>query len=548
METRSFSDDLQRYLALLWHWAWLLVLAAALAGGVAFLVSKQMSPVYQASTTVLINEAPATRSNDYSSVLTSERLTQTYSQLLTKQPALQGVIERLALDITVDDLAQQINVQPVRDTQLIEVRVEDTDKTRAVLIANALVAEFDEQNQALQTSRYASIKQSLETQLAEVDLQIQQTSQAMVALGQDLSAQAERERLDAIQAQYRQTYAYLLQSYESVRLAEAQSTSNVVQVEPATALEAPVRPRVMTNTVLAVVVGLMLAVGVVFLIEALDDTIRGPEEIARQLGLPVLGVIGHMPAQGEGLMTVTQPRSPISEAFRALRTNIQFASVDTPVRKLLVTSPSPSDGKSTVVANLGAVLAQNGQRVVLIDADLRRPRLHKVMRLPNRRGVSELFVQPQLILDGAAQKTETPNLFTVTSGSLPPNPSELLGSSKMVEILKTAEQDANMIILDTPPVLAVTDAVVLAPRVDGVLLVVKPGATKMAAARQSANQLRQVGAKLLGVVLNDVEIKRSRYYYYHYQGYYYTYYDNYGGENDNGSRQKVKRQVPKVRV
>jgi non-specific protein-tyrosine kinase len=322
-------------------------------------------------------------------------------------------------------------------------------------------------------------------------------------------------------SQYQQTYASLLQSYEEIRVAEAQSTSNVVQVEPATPPERPIRPRTLINTTLATVVGLMIAVGVVFLVEALDDTVQGPDDITHHLALPVLGLIARTDNNGEGVIASVQPRSPVTEAFRSLRTNIQYASVDRSLHTLLITSPTPEDGKTTVTANLGVVMAQTGLQVAIVDADMRRPRLHEILQKPNRKGLSEIFVQSEIFLDGVVQPTETTGLALLSSGVLPPNPAELVGSEKMTEILRKLIEQIDLVVIDTPPVMAATDAAVLAPRVDGVLLVIKPGVTKLGACRQTVEQLRRGGANLLGVVLNDVEISRRRYSYY-YQSYYYA--------------------------
>ncbi len=178
-----------------------------------------------------------------------------------------------------------------------------------------------------------------------------------------------------------------------------------------------------------------------------------------------------------------------------------------------------------MAANLGIVMAQSGKRVVLVDADLRRPNLHKILDLNNRKGISTLIVQPKLNLDGSLLQTAVSNLWMLPAGDVPPNPSELLGSAKMFEIINRVGDHADVVILDSPPVMAVTDSVVLAPRVDGVILVLKPGSTNLGAARQSVEQLRRVGAKLLGVVLNEVDVHRSRYRYYRYKGYYYHYYN-----------------------
>ncbi len=536
----TLSIDLRRYFALLMHWGWLIILAVALSGAAAYLVSVRMTPVYQASTTILINQAPSTRVSDYASLLTSERLTQTYSQLITKKPVLQGVAEALQRDygIIVDatELAALIDVSPVQDTQLIEIKVRNTDPALAANIANALVSVFSRTIQETQTARYAETKNSLQQQLDDLGQRIEADSLALQNLGSTPEDNAERSRLETQLNQNRQLYASLLQTFEQVRLAEAESISNVTQAEPATIPERPISPRVMQNTLLAAIVGGMLAVGGIFLGEALDDTVKGPEDITRSIDLPVLGVVAEHPTGKGELVTVTQPRSPVAEAFRSLRTNIQFASVDRTLQTILVTSALPSEGKSTVAANLAIALAQSGKRVVLLEADLRRPSVHRYLNVPNRLGLSAMFVQPQVYLDGNLQGTRIPNLKVLTSGDLPPNPSELLGSERMYAILRQVREQADVLVLDSPPVMAVTDAVVLAPRVDGVLLVVKPGNTKLSALQTAVEQLQRVGSNVLGVVLNDVQMKGFRYRYYSSSYYYYGYHEYYG----QGGKKKEK--------
>ncbi|MDD5468999.1 MAG: polysaccharide biosynthesis tyrosine autokinase [Anaerolineales bacterium] len=545
VETQTFSDEFRRYFALLRQWAWLLTLAAVLCGVVAYLISRRMTPIYQASTTLLINEAPSNRSADYTSILTSERLARTYSEMLTKKPVVEAVIEELGLDVDAEDLQEEIQVDLVRDTQLIVVKVNDTDPQKAALIANTLVSVFSAQTQALQTSRYAASKENLEAQLARIDEQIQATVGELARLPNIPANNSDRERLDAALTQYRQTYSSLLQSYEQVRVAEAASTSNVVQVEAATPPEDPIRPRVIYNTALAVFLGLLVTMGLILLVDALDDTIRNPDDIPRVFGVSVLGLIVHHDTNGDQPITNSQPRSPVSESFRSLRTNLQFASVDHPLKTLLITSPSPSEGKTTVVSNLGVVLAQGGWRVVLVDADMRRPRLHKVLDLSNHFGMSNLFLQPEIQVDGALQKTHTDGLMAIPTGDLPPNPAELLGSEKMSEIMRAIHRNADLVIIDSPPVMAVTDSAVLAHWVDGVILVIKPGFTKMAAARQAVEQLNRVGANLLGVVMNDVDFGRSKYGYYYYKGYYYHYYYDEAGRKVR-KRVKTEKKVRKA--
>jgi non-specific protein-tyrosine kinase len=532
MENQSFSEEVRRYMDLVWRWAWLLALVTLAAGISAYFISRRLTPVYQATARVLVNEAPNSRSTDYASVLTSERLARTYAELLVARPVLEQLVEDKNLLTTYTNLRSRITVTPVRDTQLIDVSVEDTDPVRAAATANDLVNIFILQNQARQSERYQASINSLDAQISSFDGNIAEITDKIDALGDDPDNDAERTRLEATLTQYNQIRASLLQSLEQVRLAESSSMQNLAMAEEAIAPRSPIRPRALMNAVVASLISLALAIGGIFLHETLDDSLS-PDMVSRQFGLPILGVIARHATDGASMVVKTQPRSPVSEAFRSLRTNIQFASVDKPVHTLLVTSPSPEDGKSTVAANLSISLAQSGLRVALVEADLRRPQVHKKMNLPNRYGLSSVFVQPQSAVNGALQKTEVSNLMAITSGELPPNPAELLGSGRMSDILGQLGKHLDMIVLDTPPVLVVTDSAVLATRVDGVLMVVKPGKTKQAAFRQAIEQLNRVGANILGVVLNDVEVKSSRYRYSYYRNYYYTYHKYYGHEKES---------------
>lgn len=531
--------DLRQYIALFLQWWWLIALATLLAGAVAFLVSRQMAPVYQASTTVLINEAPSiSKTTDYTSIMTSERLAKTYSEMMVKRPVLESVIARLGLPMTFEDLKGAITVSPVRDTQLVSIQVESTNPNLAAAIANAVVVVFSDQIQDTQTSRFAASKESLQTQIADMEARIAET-RGLLTQAKD---SAEIDRLETRLSQYEAIYSNLTLSYEQVRLAEAQTLSNVVQVEQAVVPTSPVRPKTMQNTLLAAVVGAMLAVGGIFAYDALDDTVKNPEEVTKSLRLPILGVISHYEEADdeEVLITRAEPRSPVSESFRALRTNVQYASVDHPLRTLLVTSPAPGDGKTTIATNLAVVLAQSGRRVAVLDADLHRPRVHSVFRAETQPGLSALFVQPEIHLNGSLQPTVQDGLRVVAAGMIPPNPSELLGSNKMREIMAAVLEQSDMVILDTPPVLSVNDSVVLAPTVDGVLLVIRPGETKMTALKQAVEQLRYVGANLIGIVLNKANTKKGRYGYY-YKHYYYDKYRYGSGKGKTAAGKTVVR-------
>jgi non-specific protein-tyrosine kinase len=221
---------------------------------------------------------------------------------------------------------------------------------------------------------------------------------------------------------------------------------------------------------------------------------------------------------GAGLVAWESPKSAAAEAFRALRTNIQFASPDKPVHTILATSTSPDDGKSTTVANLAVTFASAGSPTILVDADLRRPQLHTIFGLPNDAGlttfISAMSRATETPVEIPLQETRVPNLLVLTSGPVPPNPAEMLASQKMAEVLDMLRARADYVLIDTPPVIAVTDAAVLASRVDGVFLVVNAGKTRRDLAVKARDILQQVNANLLGVVLNNAKIDKSAYEYY----------------------------------
>ncbi|WP_297989629.1 CpsD/CapB family tyrosine-protein kinase [Anoxybacillus sp.] len=214
------------------------------------------------------------------------------------------------------------------------------------------------------------------------------------------------------------------------------------------------------------------------------------------------------------LITKTNPKSPISEQYRTIRTNILFSVVDRPLRSLMVTSSAPAEGKSTTVANLAVVFAQQGKKVLLVDADLRKPTVHYTFRKDNHVGLTNVLTK-QAPFQTAVKETDVDNLFVLTSGPIPPNPAELLGSSAMEELLAEAYKQFDLVLFDTPPVLAVTDAQILANQCDGTILVVHSGKTEIEAAQKAKELLINAKGKLLGIVLNQKKQKESSYYYYY---------------------------------
>ncbi|MBN1977162.1 MAG: polysaccharide biosynthesis tyrosine autokinase [Anaerolineae bacterium] len=530
--------DLRRYAAVLRRWWWLIIGCALLAAASAYAVSTQLTPVYKASVTLLVHQASTSGTSDYAAILTSERQARTYAEMITEQPVLEAVVAQPGFDMDWQDLASRVDVELVQDTQLIRLSVEDTDNARAAQAANAIAAAFIAQNKALQQERYAESLGSVRQQMDELSTLIEQTQAAIDNMGVPETAQQEAElsRLEIILAGYRTSYVGLLQSYEQMRLTAAQTADNVSVFRQAEApdLDDPVSPRKMLNTALAGAVGGLLAVGVAFLVEYLDDTIKTPEDVNRALGLDTLGVIGKLAKGTEELVAVTRPLSPVSEAFRVLRTNIRFSSVDKPIRTLLVTSAGPTEGKSTTAANLAAVMAQAGLKAIIVDADLRRPRLHQVFGIHPRGGLTGSLLEGTM--DGRLQPSQVEGLAVLPAGERPPNPSELLGSRRLRELLGLLTQHVDVVVIDSPPVLPVTDAAVLAQSVDGVLLVIDAGETRRGIAQHAVESLRQVGANVIGAVLNRMSAGKGGYYYYR------EYYGD-GGEKRK-QREHKKQKTP----
>lgn len=362
--------------------------------------------------------------------------------------------------------------------------------------------------------------------------------------GDNQNLTSNQNQVQSALALYQQIYSNLLNNYEAIRLARLRSTPNIVQIEKAKVPSSPIQIDPLSSGAIGAVAVAVLMCGIAFAIEYLDDTLKTPEDVDRYLHLPVIGLIGEMEnmkgkEKNSYVYVAENPLSPITEAFRTLRANLDFAGVDKPLQTLLITSTSPSEGKSTLAVNLAVVMAQGERKVVLLDTDLRRPSVHRYLQIANRRGLSDLFRDP-IKLPEAISAWGTPEFEVIPSGGLPPNPAELLGSKRMLQIIEELKQRSDIIILDAPPCI-ISDPVILSARVDGVLLVVEPGKTKIGAAQVALEQLRRADARVVGVVMNPVSHRRGNYYskYRYYSSYYYSRgYNHYFGTNGDGKSKR----------
>lgn len=348
-------------------------------------------------------------------------------------------------------------------------------------------------------------------------------------------------------------YIMMKEKYEEARITRAGQIGKIRIVDKAVPPEHPVSPKKKLNLILAALVGLGLGVGVTFLLEYMDNSVRTVEDV-ENLGMALLGSIPAIKLEetdgvfktrrkrvrdreattiASRLVTHLKPKSPISEAYRTLRTNIQYSATDGPLKTILVTSSGPKEGKSTTVANLAIIMAQMGSKALLVDTDLRRPVLHAIFRKDKSKGLTNLLVE-KATLDEVIKPTEVENLSLITCGTLPPNPSELLGSKRMKEVVEELKKRFDIVLFDSPPVIAVTDAAVLASILDGVVLVIRSGQTDREAVIRANSLLRNVRARVLGTLLNDVNVTSmyGSYYYYYYYHYYYG--------REGGERKKIR--------
>ena len=328
--------------------------------------------------------------------------------------------------------------------------------------------------------------------------------------------QIEFDRLKREADNNQRLYDMVLKRLKDTELSGMLRTSNARILDAARPNSSPIRPKVRNNLVLGLLLGLLGGLGLAFALEQLDTTVKSQSDVEEKVGLPFLGLLPRVTLERDAppgdldLYVYRHPKSTVAEACRAVRTNLLFMSPDRPLRTMLVTSSGPREGKSTIVIATGIAMSQSGGRVLLIDTDMRRPRLHRALGVPNDKGVSSVLVGDATI-DEAIKSTEVPGLFLVPSGPIPPNPAELFLTQAFHEFVALVSARFDRVIFDSPPVNAVADSTVLATHVDGTLLVIRADETHKALARRAVRVLTDVKAKVFGGVLNDVELRNPKY-------------------------------------
>lgn len=509
--------DLRDYLAVLRRRRWIVIQTLLVVFAVALAVTFVQTPRYESSVQLVIEPTMGAGTDSMLNQLVfGQRELQTQKELVTSELVAEKVIEALDLQVGPDQLVEQVNVELLRDTEILTIRATSTDPEAAAAIAQQFAVSYLDfrQDQALEQVLRAS--EALQEREDETRDRLREIERELAtATGSDADAlRREQELLNTELAQL------------STQKSQLSATSVLARgggrlARNARVPEAPFSPKPLRTGVLALVLGAMLGVGLAFLRDFLDDAIRDEEQAQRAAGKAVLG---HIPLWDSGqenetrLVTLVEPSSPVAEAYRSLRTNVRFLSVGRQYRSLLITSAGPGEGKTTTSANLAVVLARAGARVLLVGADLRKPAVHRAFGREVGPGLSDVLVGDadlaQVITD-----VGVPNLRIITSGQTPPNPAELLGSPAMAQLMNELEQIADLVIYDGPPALAVADSAELAPKVGGTLLVLNTGSVGRNQVRAAAQRIEAVGGNLSGVVMNNVDLGES-YYGYEYYGAY----------------------------
>ncbi len=398
------------------------------------------------------------------------------------------------------------------------------EKHPELLKANAALSEAQRQYDLEVTRAAQAIKNEYDTTVLE-EQTFTQNLNAARADAQDLSKKSVDYNVMEREAKSnRQVYESLLQKRDELRVSSNSRANNVRLVESAEVPKGPTAPTGRRSWPVALAFGLVLAIAVPFGLDYINDTIKTPEDITRRLKLPFLGLVPSVRGDKHPLLASSHVPHDFSESFRSLRTAL-ISRYDGPETKIVIfTSAQPLEGKTTTAVNIAVALAYGGARVLIIDADMRRPGLHRPLRLTNERGLSQVLIGHARVRD-VIQRTVDPNLLAITAGRTPPNPSELLASERMKTLLTNlAHGPFDWIIIDTPPVLAVTDAVVLAPLVSGVTFIVGAEMTRRRLAERAVETIMSTRPKQLAVVLNKVDFARNKYYYSRYYGHQYKNY------------------------
>ncbi len=499
-------------------WWWLLIAIPLVFGVLAFLYSSTQPSLYRADVSLDVRTS-STNDSAYDVLLGSERQAKTYQRLVKDPQVLENAVAKINPPLSTETLAAKITSRVDAGTSLLVIEAVDRDPAQAAAIANTVAQELvnvvelrnDESVRERTTElqlRIDDLKAEIDTKRAEIlALERSESANTDATLNQidDLTEDIARDQAN-IQLFQTQIGTIVANPGDTVRV-----FSNAVPPIY------PFSPQKMLNIILGLLLGGMIAAGLVFLLDYLDNTVKSTLDFPAIVGGPLLATVRSLDKLKPGrsqLFMLDDPKGVAAESIRLLRTNIEFASATRELVTISLTSPNPGEGKSTIAANLAVALAQAGFVTTLIDADLRRPTQHRIFGLVNDRGLSSLLAYPDREWSWAAQETMLPNLKVIPSGPIPPNPADLLSLDRLRQILHELRESVDVIIVDSPPVLAVSDPLIIAAHVDGTALVTLGGKTRLDQLKRAVQILHRGAPRIIGVVLNQQGDKGDGGYYY----------------------------------
>jgi polysaccharide biosynthesis transport protein len=505
--------DLLHYIKPLLRWWWLLVLSVVVAAVSSYLAVEKQPNTYQAHTTLMIGNFIQNPNPNSSEYYVAQQLASTYADMANRELIQSETQIALNLPYLPENFTRSIV-----NTSMIEITVNDTDPKLTQTVANELAKQLikhspsaigpeEEQRQKFITGQLNSLQDQIKETQNELD-KLRQSYGELTGARQIADAQSQITAVQQKLASLQANYASLLSN------SNQGATNTLTIIETAGVPTVPIGPDRILIVALSSAIGLGIASLAAYGIEALDNTIKTIEELGSLVKAPVLGYVEEIP-NGQPIFVLDEPRSPFSDAFRVIRTNLEFVGVKNSLRTLLISSPEPSDGKSTIALNLAASMAQaSNHKVFLIDADLRKPSLHKALSIKNENGLSEVCLG-SIDLTDAIIPMHGGALNFIPAGTPPPNPVDLLDSPRMAQSVQSLKSMGDLTIIDCPPVFF-ADTLVLTGIVDGIILVVSIGRTRKKSITHFLEQVQKTRTNLVGVVINRVPLSDN-----HYPSYYY---------------------------
>lgn len=501
--------DINAYLKPLIKW-WRLLLVATSIAIIGSSLSVSLQPeVYVSRTTLMIGRTILDPNPDSGQIMIASQLASIYADMANREPIQVATME--ALKIT---WLPRYQARVVPNTQLLEIAVTDTNPKRAQIIADELARQLISKGPAAGSSETGQRQEFIKQQLSSLQLQIEETETKIEELQKSLAGLNSASQISNTEREITELSQKLIglqQSYADFLANSQEGALNILSVvEPANLPTRSVGTNKSLIVALAALVGFSLAAGAAYLIEYIDRTIKTTTDVERVLNYPVIGYLSEMTDNGNGnnaTYVLDNPDTGLAESFRLLKSNLDFFGLDSPAKTILVTSPSQGNGKTTISINLALSMSQGDQKVVLVDADLRRPAIHKALKIPIKPGLSEI-IRSDKAAQSVVRAWKKDKLQLITAGSKMPNVTEIAGSKRIGSILANLKEIFEVIIVDAPP-LVISDTYNLASKVDGVILVMVPGQTREEQAKVMKDQLDRAGAKVIGVVFNKMTLANA---------------------------------------